>query len=226
MNGLIVHQPLAFAGLIYGDDFEPGPQLEFNAPAPMFLVSAHDDPYAVSVHQVRICTDLADHPWGTDFVASQMKGGFTGEMSIRKISLVCLAFVLCGELLHAEAEGWRFWKKNDAGGTTESTTDEAKKAELRQQERDREALEKELRKAQKKRAKEEKQRQEEFAWALKKKEREMARKQRDVAQEYKKMQRKQRRRLQKLSKQQQSGGKSFWRFWERSDSLKDFYLAK
>ncbi len=138
--------------------------------------------------------------------------------------LLCLAAVL--SFMPAEevmGDGWRFWKRKR---TTESQdgAGPVEKQTIERAEMDRTTVEKQIRNAQKARAKADKKRREEMAKALKKKEREMARQQRDVKRKQEKIQREQKKKLKSLSRQYE--GKRSWQFWKKSNSGNDFFLPQ
>ena len=124
------------------------------------------------------------------------------------------------------ADGWRFWKRKTTlvEDQNKSTAGPAEKQTIGRAETDRATVEKQIRSAQKARAKADKKRREDMAKALKKNEREMLKQQRDVKRKQEKLQREQRRSLKGLSKSYE--GKRSWKFWKKSDTSNDFFLPQ
>ena len=144
-----------------------------------------------------------------------------------KLKLALPVFLVFGMLSVQEAwgDGWRFWKKKKAPEAQDNrTAGPAEKQTIERAEMDLATVEKEIRKAQKDRARADKKRREEMAKALKKKEREMLKQQRDVERKQAKLQREQQRRLKDLSKSYQ--GKRSWKFWKKPDSGSEFFLPR
>ncbi len=148
---------------------------------------------------------------------------FTGGM-LKIGRLLCFSFAL--SLLpvdEALGDGWRFWKRKKTVESQDGAGPVEKQA-VERAEMDRSTVEKQIREAQKARAKADKKRREEMAKALKKKEREMAKEQREVKRKQEKLQREQQKKLRSLSRQYQ--GKRSWQFWKRSNSGNEFFLPQ
>ena len=168
-------------------------------------------------------TNVLENSFRILFIAWMRGVSFTYQMLVIRRILV-LAFVM--SLLSSEntfAEGWRFWKrkttiegKGTAGPVEQQTVGRA--------EMDRSTVEKQIRDAQKARAKADKKRRDDMAKALKKKEREMLKEQRDVKRKQAKLQREQEKKLKSLSRSYE--GKRSWQFWKRPDTSSDFFLPQ
>ena len=159
------------------------------------------------------------------FIASIGLVSFTWEML--KLSRIVLIAVFLGLLPvdQTMADGWRFWKrKTTVDDQGKKTAGPVEKQTIDRAQTDRRTVEKQIRAAQKARAKAEKERQEDMAKALKKKEREMLKQQKDVKKKQEKIQREQQRKMKGLSKSYQ--GKRSWKFWKKSDSSSDFFLPQ
>ena len=145
-----------------------------------------------------------------------------------KLSRIVFIAVLFGLLPvdQAMADGWRFWQRKTTivEDQNRSTAGPVEKQTIGRAQTDRRSVEKQIRTAQKARAKAEKKRQGEMSKALKKKEREMLKQQKDVKRKQEKIQREQQRKMRGLSKSYE--GKRSWKFWKKSDSSSDFFLPQ
>lgn len=144
-------------------------------------------------------------------------------MLIKKTVFAVLLFAL---LVPRESlgDGWRFWKRKSTSERDVSTAGPVEKQTINRAQMDRDEVEKQIRDAQRQRAREEKKRQDDMARAQRKREREMARKQRDVERQQKKLQREQQKKLKDLSRRYE--GKKPWKFWKRSSESNDFFLPQ
>jgi len=167
---------------------------------------------------------MAERASGYEVFVAWMGFVIFTERMLKLGRLFCLAIVL--SLLPAEevaGDGWRFWKRK----TTTESQDGAgpvEKQVVERAEMDRTTVEKQIRDAQKARAKADKKRREEMAKALKKKEREMVKQQKEVKRKQEKIQRDQQKKLRTLSRRYQ--GKRSWQFWKKSSSGNEFFLPQ
>lgn len=165
-------------------------------------------------------------PWGNGKIEKEFATGvrfaFTRRVKwLRSILVLSLVF---GALAPEEtwADGWRFWKRK-----TTVVDDGSGPVEKRAVERsgmDRDEVEKQIRDAQRARARAEKKRQKEMTRAQRDREREIKKRQREVEKKQEKMQKEQRNRLKDLTRRYEGKKSSNWRFWRRSESESDFFL--